>query len=151
MEGQKPPLEGGGGQGVTLDIPCPPAKGGRGNQCVHWCATVKANPDMDWRAWRERLEDFTEKYVFQLEKGEGETAYEHWQMYFKLKNKGGLRLLQVKNLLGDNTAHLENCKNITASIKYCSKEDTRIEGPWTETWKEEGMLLYLPVSLIDPN
>lgn len=28
-------------------------------------------------------------------------------------------------------AHIEICRDVEASIKYCSKEDTRIDGPWT--------------------
>jgi ArsR family metal-binding transcriptional regulator len=30
----------------------------------------------------------------------------------------------------NNEMHIEKCKNVKESIKYCQKEETRIEGPW---------------------
>lgn len=29
------------------------------------------------------------------------------------------------------TIHWELCKDIHKSIEYCTKEDTRVEGPWS--------------------
>ena len=37
----------------------------------------------------------------------------------------------MKNLLGSDRIHLETAQGTKdQNIKYCSKEDTRIDGPW---------------------
>lgn len=59
-----------------------------------------------------------------------ETGREHFQGYVALKSP--MRLSGVKTLLGDDTAHLEPCKGSPLqSWEYCTKEDTRVDGPWT--------------------
>jgi hypothetical protein len=30
------------------------------------------------------------------------------------------------------TCHIESCRDTDDSIKYCTKEDTREDGPWTD-------------------
>jgi len=40
----------------------------------------------------------------------------------------GKRLAAMKKL--NDKAHWEPCKSMGASIKYCMKEETRMEGPW---------------------
>lgn len=65
------------------------------------------------------------KYTFQTEMGENETI--HFQGVLSAKN--AIRFDTVKNVL--ERAHLEVCKDLNKSIKYCSKKDTRVDGPWS--------------------
>lgn len=76
----------------------------------------------------QNLKSFCKKFVFQAEKG-NESGYLHWQGCLSLNHKEYFHT--VKNLLG-NKAHLEPCKEWFACVNYCSKEDTRIEGPYNE-------------------
>lgn len=62
--------------------------------------------------------------MYQLEVGESGTP--HFQGCFKLKSPAYFPT--VKKWLP--TAHLEPCKDWLASLKYCSKKDGRIDGPW---------------------
>lgn len=63
--------------------------------------------------------------VGQLEKGENGTP--HLQFFINFKHP--LALSAIKKL--DNKIHAEISKSPLASIKYCQKEDTRIDGPWS--------------------
>lgn len=68
----------------------------------------------------------SEKYaVWQLEKGESGTP--HLQCLIQMRNPIGFNT--IKKLYP--TAHIEVPRSLKASIKYCQKEDTRQEGPWT--------------------
>lgn len=64
--------------------------------------------------------------VYQLERGENGT--DHVQGYVQLKKRK--TLATMKRLLGDRT-HLEMAKGSPGQNRdYCTKEDTRIEGPF---------------------
>ena len=69
--------------------------------------------------------------VFQLEKGEN-TGYEHWQVFLRFKNQK--RFSTLKSQLTKNglkTAHIESRKGtVEQAIKYCSKPETRLDGPY---------------------
>lgn len=69
--------------------------------------------------------------VFQLEKG-GKTGYEHWQIFLRFKNQK--RFATLKGQLtkkGLKTAHIESRKGtVEQAIKYCSKAETRLDGPY---------------------
>lgn len=69
--------------------------------------------------------------VFQLEKGE-KTDYEHWQIFLRFKNQK--RFSTLKSQLTKNglkTAHIESRKGtVEQAIKYCSKAETRLDGPY---------------------
>lgn len=64
--------------------------------------------------------------VYQLERGESGTA--HYQGYVEFKSR---RTLAVAKRYISESAHLER-RNGTRSqaIAYCTKEETRVEGPW---------------------
>lgn len=62
-------------------------------------------------------------YVFQLERGENGTP--HYQIVLVWKNAVVAPLNLAKQI------HWEHCRDINKSILYCSKKDTRIDGPWT--------------------
>nr|WAE42167.1 MAG: replication associated protein [Cressdnaviricota sp.] len=51
---------------------------------------------------------------------------EHLQFFMILMRK--TRFLGLKDIIG--TAHVEVAKDVEKSIAYCSKEETRLEGPW---------------------
>ena len=78
------------------------------------------------------------KYVYQLEQGEQETL--HLQGFVQFKN--AISFQSLKKILP--RAHIEKCNNIDASISYCQKIDTRVDGPWSYG-------LPKPIRTIEPN
>lgn len=100
---------------------------GLNNQLYRYCVTLKRE-DITPSQLSQHLKGFCKKFTFQIEKGE--SGYEHYQIEVSLKEK--LYFHQFKNILGFNDAHIEPTRDYLAAIKYCSKADTRIEGPWDE-------------------
>lgn len=99
------------------------AKTGQGN--------TNLDPSTRSRYWCFTLNNYTEEditnitilrcdYVFQEEKGENGTP--HLQGILMFKNACSFRSVKKKI----PRAHIERCKNKLASIKYCSKPDTRV-------------------------
>jgi len=102
------------------------------NRYRNWCFTLN-NPTEDEMKRMIPLPSQPEpepfhrdvRYLkFQLEKGANGTP--HFQGVLHMN--GQKRLSSMKTLLP--RAHLEPCRNLKASIAYCEKEDTRLEGPW---------------------
>ncbi len=56
------------------------------------------------------------------------TQREHWQGTVVFTNP--ISFTSVGSRIGDTTAHIEICQNLKASIEYCQKSDTRIDGPY---------------------
>lgn len=84
----------------------------------------------------EFLKKYSKRWVFQLEKGE-ENGYEHWQgrfSLFKKVRKNGLRNIMdmenfaIPNFLIPTITEVHDNKQ----FNYVLKEQTRIEGPWTD-------------------
>lgn len=66
--------------------------------------------------------------VYQLERGESGT--DHLQGYVEFTTRR--TLTAAKRLLDQPTAHLERRRGSRAqAIDYCTKEDTRVAGPWS--------------------
>lgn len=66
--------------------------------------------------------------MFQAEVGE-ETNTPHFQGYVEWKQKK--TFTAAKALLGGDKVHLEARRGTQQqAIDYCSKEDTRVDGPW---------------------
>ena len=87
-----------------------------------WMVTWN-NPDA---TWDELVRKFEPTFMTgQLERGESGTP--HWQFFVFLRGKKTLGAM--KKLLP--LAHLEPAKSLAASIKYCRKTDTRVDGPFT--------------------
>lgn len=89
-----------------------------------WCVTLNNYTETDWTHWTHNVcgdrfgaIDF---WVFQEETGENGTR--HLQGVFRWKN--AKKFAQVKSALGMR-CHIEVCHNAKASIKYCSKVETR--------------------------
>lgn len=82
------------------------------------------------------------KWGFQLEKGAKGTV--HWQGRFSLKLKK--RFAQVLELMGgwEKVSYVAPTSNENRSnLFYVMKEETRLEGPWTDEDKE----IYIPVDV----
>lgn len=94
-----------------------------------WCFTLN-NPTISPTSLISLLSDGkdTLKIVFQRERGEQKT--EHFQGVVQYRHQVAFKTL--KSL--DPAIHWEPCKNLRASLNYCSKADTRVEGPWTVGW-----------------
>lgn len=87
----------------------------------NWCFTLN-NPtdEEDPKEWGATF------LVYQKEKGQDGT--EHYQGYLELHK--AQRLAAMKKLNG--RAHWEKRKKTAEDcVAYCTKEDTRIDGPWT--------------------
>lgn len=86
-----------------------------------WCFTINNYDDADVvRTW-----DGVKDAIWQAEVGESGTP--HLQGFVRFsKNK---RLSALKKV--SPTAHWEVCKSVSASVDYCSKDDSRKDGPWT--------------------
>lgn len=88
-----------------------------------WMLTVPADGQKGVK--RQELEAILDKYsayAGQLEKGE--SGYLHWQIV--IANENPIRFSTLKNKLP--TAHIEVCKDVPASYRYCTKKDTRVPG-----------------------
>lgn len=71
------------------------------------------------------------KFAFQLEVGESGTP--HFQGVCCWRNQ--IQFSTLKHL--DTNIHWEPCKNIRAALQYCTKSDTRKDGPWVLGWHYE--------------
>lgn len=87
----------------------------------HWFFTLNGYTDEDIKTFKDSSIDIVPKYVFQEEIGEN--GNHHLQGYVCFRTKK--RPMSVFN---NKRIHWEKCKNIQASIDYCSKKDTRKEG-----------------------
>ena len=93
-----------------------------------WCFTINAPAGMTKQNALDFLEPICEHIkeieckccVFQIECGKNGTY--HIQGVIELHKKNTFK--QTKELLHP-TAHIEKCRDLTASIKYCTKDETR--------------------------
>lgn len=113
--------------------------------CCVW--EIRANLDMyeDIEEFKKAWRGLAKQWVVQTERGSG--GYEHWQgrvSLIKKKRKSELMALlkesdhPVPNYLEPTT----NAEHKKAAF-YCVKEDSRIDGPWSDKDKE----IYIPRQL----
>lgn len=76
--------------------------------------------------FEEKLPDRVRGIAFQEERGEEGTR--HLQIHVELTTT--LRVNGVKRELGCEYLHVERARSRAASRTYCTKADTRIDGPW---------------------
>lgn len=102
------------------------------NACCVYDFTISA--DKDKREYKEIIEwlhKFCKKFTFQKEKGELD-GYIHWQGRISLMIKLRLQeLVKKEPIKGKWTITSGENKD---NDFYCQKEDTRIEGPWTDAY-----------------
>lgn len=116
-----------GGDGNTF-IP-PPKKKGREAGKVYWFITLKWIHGIHFPLFREVqrwVRTNCKRCTMDLEKGDT-TGYEHLHLQLEMKRR--VRFEWFKHHLSP-IAHAEVTRNIEAAFSYCTKEETRIWGPW---------------------
>lgn len=104
-----------------------PSTNSRTGLSKYWLFTIN-NPQYEPESFKEKLakDDGIKAVIFQKEKGEQGT--EHYQGYVELAKRNRLSFLRSR--LSD-VAHYERRRGTAQqAIDYCSKEDTRVSGPY---------------------
>lgn len=91
-----------------------------------FCFTFNNYTDSDLTQLIETFNESTEKYIFQEEMGKEGTP--HLQGVVKFKNQRSFDALKKIN----TKIHWEICKNWIASVKYCSKQDSKNGKLWSK-------------------
>lgn len=110
------------------------------NGIYMWDLTVPADRN-DKDTLNNFFEEYCKKWVFQLESGD-QSQYLHFQCRMSLKEKKRksnlLKILRTNKIIDawikptSNTVYNDDEKfNF-----YCTKEDTRVEGPWSDKTKK---------------
>jgi len=125
----------------------PPEKAGRQarmpGECSVWDITISAEHNSK-DVVQEAFEAIAKKWAFQLEAG-GTTGYRHYQCRISLVKKKTqnmfVAILRDKEIEGFHVSPTSSnaCKGAPF---YVMKEDTRVEGPWTD--KDEAPKPTLP-------
>ena len=90
----------------------------------------------DWEALHRKLSGWCNKFSYQLEKGE--TGYLHWQCRVSLikKKTWSSVLNDVAKAVGGRWSITSSGVHLSAkAFNYVLKEDTRVEGPWSDEIK----------------
>lgn len=109
-------------------------------QCAKWDFTL---PDtgQELKLLKDNLRTKCKQWAFQLELGR-ETNYKHYQGRFSLRSKK--RLSALKSLFSEPEwaqVHFSPTANAnTGNINYVIKDDTKLDGPWTDKDEE----IYIP-------
>lgn len=93
-----------------------------------WCFTLPLSVCQPYQLSDILRSEGATWWVFQAERGA--EGFEHYQGVMRFSER--LRFLDVKNVM-PREMHLEGCRDILASRRYCSKLEGRIAGPWNET------------------
>lgn len=93
------------------------------NRSREWLATV---PEASFpnRAALEEAITGCSGAIYQLEEGQG--GFRHYQLWVRFKNQCALSTIAKKL----NNSHCEKVKSSAAAKRYCSKEESRVDGPW---------------------
>lgn len=105
-----------------------------------WTFTIFMKPTAEVGEAKEALRSIlvgaqAKKFVFQLEQGE-DTGELHWQgvvLFASVKRFSTLAKLFAEHAMF-KPPHWERCKNWKASLKYCSKDETRVKGTHSGPW-----------------
>lgn len=97
----------------------------------HWCVTVN-NPTYDLREFGLRAIKAGGEFVVQLEKGADEET-PHMQGYVRFPSQR--KFSAVKKIWP--RGHIEKAKgSVRQNVAYCTKKDTRVDGPLTNLSEE---------------
>ena len=115
--------------------------------CYVWDFTISKD-HIDTKLLKDSLRSKCKKWAFQLECGE--SGYEHYQGRVSLIKKKSLKALISFFSCSDSRwtkAHWSpTSNNSKGDVFYVTKEDTRIDGPWTdqdvEVIKTKQMLMF---------
>lgn len=107
----------------------PGAKPAKNYQKVNWCFTFFLNEEDEPTPSQmsQELKRYCKAWGFQLEKCPT-TEKLHYQGWLSLKTKEYMNTLT--NMFPK--IHIEGMKDIWASKKYCTKEESKVGGPWDE-------------------
>jgi len=95
----------------------------KSNRSRCWCFTFNNPPDNHWTQLINKFKELKLEYVFQLEKGEGETIHFQGVIRYEHPRENWPEV--------NDKIHWERCRSWKKSILYCSKKLTRINGPWS--------------------
>jgi hypothetical protein len=108
--------------------------------------TIAEGPETPRQFVIEFLKGWAKKWVFQLEEG-AENGYRHWQIRLHLFTKKRLQslILQTKHLRPPGYQWTWSVTSAPthegSNFSYVMKEDTRVDGPWTDKDFEDPPLL----------
>lgn len=104
-----------------------------GKDVVGYDITIPLDKYNSWVELGKALEGWCKKFVFQKEKGE-ETGYMHWQCRVHL-----IKAKTLATVTREIAPKLHGHWSVTCgkvhennSFNYVMKEDTKVEGPWTD-------------------
>lgn len=118
-------LEGSRGGGNTNTPPRKPAKAGENDKRFRAWSITWNNPKISGKEFNKLLKNSgSAQHTFQLEKGKSGTP--HFQCCVRFVNAKSFTA--VKKLIPK--ANLQPARDFKTLLVYCSKEDTREEGPW---------------------
>ena len=103
-------------------------------QKVGFDLTIPAYQYTHWKDLHRKLAGICKKFVFQLEKGR--SGYLHWQCRVSMitKRTAAALITEIIPLIGGHWSLTSaNVHNGPKHFNYVMKEDTRVEGPWTDT------------------
>jgi hypothetical protein len=101
------------------------------SQIAEWDIVLSRERNPDREVIIKIFKGYFKKWAFQLEKGD--SGYEHWQCRGSLIKKRRLQeILPVLKEAGLVTPHMSPMHDVGGANVYCLKEDTRIDGPWTD-------------------
>lgn len=107
------------------------------NECCVWDITLSSDKNQDKEQIINFLKNKCKKWVIQLERGDT-TGYLHWQCRINLKIKERktalfkmLKAAEIVIATDAITPTSNTCANGEQFWDYCTKDHTRIEGPWS--------------------
>ena len=122
---------------------------------LSWSMTISAmeedgKPSVLHEAIKAALDGFSGQWVFQLERGgesteKNEQGYLHWQVCLLLERGHAVVLQKLLDVFQEHgivvSFAMPVWKNAVAAARYCSKNETRQDGPfWSSKSFEEGMM-----------
>ena len=95
--------------------------------------TIPRDQYASWEVLYAKLIGWANKFAFQLEKGV--TGYEHWQVRLNLIHRKACAAVKaecIPSIGGHWTLTSNGVHSNPKAFNYVMKEDTRLEGPWTD-------------------